>query len=76
VDFALVCDVIRAAGGGPVWATVALHSIAGGIAGALVAAIPGLIDFLSIDEADMKRIAILHMLVNLGAVPSSPSIYG
>jgi uncharacterized membrane protein len=66
--FALVCDVIRAAGGGPVLATVALYSIAGGIAGALVAAVPGFIDFLTIHEADMKRIAILHMSVNLGAV--------
>jgi uncharacterized membrane protein len=36
--------------------------------GALVAAVPGLIDYFSIDEAAMKKIANLHMAVNLGAV--------
>jgi uncharacterized membrane protein len=66
--FGLVCDIIRSAGGAPAWATVALYAISGGIAGALLAAIPGFIDFLSIVEADMKRIAILHMSVNLAAV--------
>jgi uncharacterized membrane protein len=66
--FALVCDVVRALGGSSAWAIVALYSIAGGIAGALLAALPGFIDFLSINEAGTKRIAILHMSVNLGAV--------
>jgi uncharacterized membrane protein len=36
--------------------------------GAVVAAVPGLIDYFFIDEADMKRIATMHLLVNLGAV--------
>ena len=36
--------------------------------GALAAAVPGLIDYFSIDEAAMKRIANLHLAVNLGAV--------
>jgi uncharacterized membrane protein len=66
--FALVCDIAGYAGGDPAWATVALYSIAGGIAGALSAAVPGFIDFLSIDEVDMKRIAILHLSVNLAGV--------
>ena len=39
-----------------------------GIVGALPAAVPGLIDYFSIDEAEMKRIATLHLAVNLGAV--------
>jgi hypothetical protein len=39
--------------------------ISGGIVGALLAAIPGFVDFLSIREADMKRIAILHLSVTL-----------
>jgi uncharacterized membrane protein len=66
--FALVCDVMRAAGGNTVWQTVAIYCIAAGIVGALVAAVPGLIDYFSIDEAAMKRIANLHLAVNLGAV--------
>ena len=66
--FALVCDVMRAASGNNVWQTVAIYCIAAGIVGALVAAVPGLIDYFSIDEAAMKRIANLHLAVNLGAV--------
>jgi len=66
--FALVCDVMRAAGGTNVWQTVAIYCITAGIVGALVAAVPGLIDYFSIDEAAMKRIANLHLALNLGAV--------
>jgi uncharacterized membrane protein len=66
--FALVCDVVRAAGGPASWGTVAMYCVAGGIVGALLAAVPGLIDYFSIDESEMKRIANLHLVVNLGAV--------
>jgi uncharacterized membrane protein len=66
--FALVCDVVHGAGGDTVWQTVATYCIAAGIVGALVAAVPGLIDYFSIDEAAMKKIANLHLAVNLGAV--------
>jgi uncharacterized membrane protein len=66
--FAMVCDVVRAAGGNGAWQTVAVYCIAAGIVGALIAAVPGLIDYFSIDEAAMKRIANLHLAVNLGAV--------
>jgi len=47
---------------------VARYSIAGGIVGALLAAIAGFIDYLSIDEAEMKRIATTHLLLGLGSV--------
>jgi uncharacterized membrane protein len=66
--FALVCDVMRAAGGSANWGSVALYCIAAGIVGALLAAVPGLIDYFSIDEAEMKRIGTLHLAINLGAV--------
>ena len=66
--FALVCDIVQLAGGGPAWGTVALYSIGGGIVGALLAAVPGFIDYLSIDEAEMKRIATYHLLLGLGSV--------
>jgi len=66
--FALVCDVIRAFGDGAPWGTVALYCVAGGVAGGVLAAVPGLIDYFSIDEKEMKRIATTHLLVNLGTV--------
>ncbi|MGA7634281.1 MAG: DUF2231 domain-containing protein [Terriglobales bacterium] len=66
--FALVCDVAGATGGNNVWQTVAMYCIAAGIVGALIAAVPGLIDYFSIDETAMKRIANMHLAVNLGAV--------
>jgi uncharacterized membrane protein len=67
-NFALVCDVIYVISGNAVWETVATYCVAGGIVGAILAAVPGLIDYLSIDEAQMKRIANFHLAVNLGAV--------
>ncbi len=66
--FALVCDVVHAASGNAVWQTVATYCVAGGIVGAILAAVPGLIDYSSIDEVEMKRIANLHLAVNLAAV--------
>jgi uncharacterized membrane protein len=66
--FALICDISRMAGGSPAWQVVATYCIGGGIAGAVLAAIPGLIDYFSIDEAAMRRIANLHLTVNLGAI--------
>jgi uncharacterized membrane protein len=66
--FALVCDIVAAAGGTGAWSTVALYSVAGGIVGAVIAAIPGVIDYFSIDEAAMRRIANFHLLVNIGSL--------
>jgi uncharacterized membrane protein len=66
--FALVCDVVHALNGNGVWQSVGTYCIAGGIVGAILAAAPGLIDYFSIDEAEMRRIANLHLAVNLGAV--------
>jgi uncharacterized membrane protein len=64
----MVCYVIRATNGNGAWQTVGTYCVAGGIAGAVLAAVPGLIDYFSIDETEMKRIANLHLAVNLGAV--------
>jgi hypothetical protein len=38
------------------------------IVGAVLAAVPGSIDYLSIDEADMRRITTTHLLLGLGAI--------
>jgi uncharacterized membrane protein len=66
--FALVCDVVGLSGASGAWSTVARYSVAAGIAGAVIAAVPGLIDYFSIDEAAMRRIANFHLLVNLSAL--------
>jgi uncharacterized membrane protein len=67
--FSLVSDLIFKFGFGPaVWSDVAFYSIAGGIVGALIAAIPGLIDLLSITNPKSKSIGIYHMVINLLAV--------
>jgi uncharacterized membrane protein len=42
--------------------------LAGGIVGAIVAAVPGLIDYFSIDEAAMRRIANFHLIFNSAAL--------
>lgn len=64
----LVCDVVRAsASTNPNWSIVALYTMVGGIAGALVAAIPGFIDMLSL-QGGLKRIALTHMAINLTVV--------
>ena len=66
--FALVCDVVAAAGATGPGRTVAFYCVVGGIVGAVIAAVPGLIDYFSIDEMKMRRIATFHMLVNVGAL--------
>jgi uncharacterized membrane protein len=66
--FALVCDIAQAVQVDGPWPTLAVYSIAGGIVGAVLAAVPGLIDYWSIAEPEMKRIATTHFLVNVGGL--------
>ncbi len=66
--FSLVCDLVHLAGASSEnWKIVALYTLAGGIVGALVAAIPGFIDMLSLQQP-IKRIALFHMGINLTVV--------
>lgn len=66
--FSFVCDLIFMFGGGaPVWKTVALYTMVGGIVGALLAALPGLIDLLSLPPGP-RTTAIIHMSINLTIV--------
>ena len=63
--FSLVCDLIHAGGGSsPAWTTVAFYCIGGGIIGALLAAVFGLIDLLSLPEGP-RSTGIKHMSINL-----------
>jgi len=67
--FSIVSDLIYKFGySGPVWSDVAFYTIAGGIVGALIAALPGFVDLLSIDNPKSKSIGIWHMIINLLAV--------
>jgi uncharacterized membrane protein len=67
--FSLISDLIYKFGfGGAVWNDVAFYTIAGGIVGALVAALPGFVDLLGLTNPKTKSIAIWHMFINLLAV--------
>jgi uncharacterized membrane protein len=67
--FSFVCDLIFMWGSGnAVWSTVALYTMGGGIVGALLAAVFGLIDLLSLSPSKAKTIGIWHMVVNLTVV--------
>ena len=66
--FSLVCDLFFVFGSGaPVWNTVALYTMAGGIVGALLAAVPGFIDMLSL-QSELRKTALIHMAINLTVV--------
>jgi len=66
--FAVVADVVHMVRGGPAWKEVARYCIGGGIVGALVAAVPGLVDLTSISAGKVRKAALTHMTVNLIAV--------
>jgi len=66
--FSFVCDLVfRFGNGNPNWEVVAWYTMIGGIVGALVAAVPGLIDMLALPR-HVKRIALIHMAINLTVV--------
>jgi uncharacterized membrane protein len=66
--FSLVCDLIfRFGSTNANWEVVAKYTMVAGIVGALIAAIPGFIDMLSLPWG-VKRIALIHMAINLTIV--------
>lgn len=50
------------------WPTLAFYAMVGGILGALAAAIPGLVDLVSLPSGPIKRTALTHMGINLVVV--------
>jgi uncharacterized membrane protein len=66
--FSFICDLIFWFSQNPIWKDVALYTLGGGIVGALIAAIPGLIDLISLKNPETKKIGITHMVLNLLAV--------
>lgn len=66
--FSLVSDLILIGGGAERWNDVAFYTLAGGVIGALLAAVPGLFDMLAITDPNVRSIARNHMILNLLAV--------
>lgn len=67
--FSLVADVIYLWRGNPVWRDwVAFYSLLAGIISAAVAAVPGLIDWLSLTDKAVVRIANWHARLNVIAL--------
>ena len=66
---AVIFDVVRIWTGNPRWVDVSFWMITAGIVGALVAAVPGLVDWLAIpSRTRAKRIGLLHGAGNLVVV--------
>jgi len=65
--FSLVSDIVFLSTGDSRWEVTAYFTLGGGIVGALLAALPGLIDLLSLPEGP-RSTAIKHMALNLTIV--------
>ena len=67
--FSIVADFIALrSGNADVWHSAALYTMIGGIIGALCAAVPGLIDLLSLRDVPIKHTAIKHGSLNVAIV--------
>ena len=67
--FSLVCDFVALRSDAPeTWAAASLYAMVGGILGALAAALPGLIDLLSLRRTPILPTALKHMGLNLTIV--------
>jgi uncharacterized membrane protein len=67
--FSLVADVIYLWRGNPVWKDwIAFYALLAGIIGAAVAAVPGLIDWLSLTDKAVVKIANWHARLNVIAL--------
>lgn len=67
--FSLVADVIYLWRGNPIWRNyIAFYTLLGGILGAAVAAVPGFIDWLSLKDPAVVKIANWHARLNVVAL--------
>lgn len=63
--FSFVADLVFLFGwGGTAWKEVAWYTMGGGIVGAVLAAVAGLVDFFSITDRRVGRIALFHLICN------------
>ena len=63
--FSLISDLILLLGKNPLWNEIAFYTMAGGLVGASLAAVPGVIDMFSIADPKPGEIAWNHMIVNI-----------
>jgi uncharacterized membrane protein len=67
--FSLVADVIYLWRGNPVWRDwIAFYALLGGIVGAVLAAVFGIVDWLSIEDREVKKVADWHARLNVIAL--------
>jgi uncharacterized membrane protein len=67
--FSLISDLIAMQSSSPeTWRMLAYWTLIGGVVGALMAALPGLIDLLSLKDPAIKKTALTHMGINLTVV--------
>jgi uncharacterized membrane protein len=67
--FSFIADVIYLWRGNPVWRDwIAFYTLLGGILGAVAAVVPGLIDWLSIKDPKIVKIANWHARLNVIAL--------
>ena len=66
--FAFICDLIFVLGSGAtLWFTLSYYTMIGGLIGALIAAIPGTIDMMSL-RGTPKKLALTHGALNVAVV--------
>jgi uncharacterized membrane protein len=66
--FSLACDIIYRATSNLTWDMIALYSMAAGVIGALLAALPGFVDLYFLPPSHAKKIGLYHMTINLTLV--------
>jgi uncharacterized membrane protein len=66
--FSLVCDIVFASTGDGRWETTAYFTLGGGIVGALLAAVPGLLDFVGLHDPRERKVGVAHLGLNLAIV--------
>jgi uncharacterized membrane protein len=67
--FSLIADLIYLWRGNPVWRDwIAFYALLGGIIGAALAAVFGIVDWLSIKDREVKKVADWHARLNVIAL--------
>ncbi len=63
--FSFISDLIYMGTGNDAWLTTAYYTMAGGVIGALAAAVFGAIDLFAMPRGNTRRIGEIHMTLNL-----------